>query len=335
MPKENLLHPGFYEIPDYPNYLISEDGKVFNIVSNEFLQGSTNPAGYVNFRITNANGTLTWGRHRLLMYAFKPVENYKELDVNHKNAIKGDDRLDNLEWVTELQNLEHAALLGISPKFLPMSTRCVKTGVVTKFMSCTACAKELGMTKDAVLWRIKKGEAWVFPELRQYRLGHSDANWKVPEDIEAALRLNGSARGVVVKDLIEKTETVFEEAAIAAKHLSFSPAGLFRWLSAEGQPVFRERFQIKYIDDKTPWREVDNILEDLLSAGRRNPVLLINEKTGCKTVFVRPKDCSVKMGVKPTTLNERLKSNFTKVYADGHRYGYYEVFKLSAASETV
>lgn len=322
MATQNPLHPGFFEIPSYSNYLISEDGRVFNKVSGEFLKGSTNPAGYVNFRLTNEEGTLTWGRHRLLMYVFKHVENYKELDVNHKNAIKGDDRLSNLEWVTTLENLEHAGLMGISPKFLPISVRCVKTGIVTKYPSCTECARALGMTKDAVLWRTKKGEAWIYPELRQYRLGHSDDSWKVPEDIEQALRQNGSSKGVVIRNLEEKTELVFDEAVKAAQYLQLSPSGLARWLAAKNQPVFHDKFQIKYLDDPTPWREVENILEDLVSSGRRSPIVLIEEATGKKTVYVRPSDCADKLGLKRTTLSERLRSDFKRVYADGYRYGY-------------
>jgi len=45
--------------------------------------------------------------HRLVAKAF--IDNYSEyLQVNHKNCVKHDNRLENLEMVTQSQNTKHA-----------------------------------------------------------------------------------------------------------------------------------------------------------------------------------------------------------------------------------
>lgn len=58
-----------------------------------------------------------WPLHRLVALHFIPNPENK-LTVNHKNGIKNDNRIDNLEWATDSEQQLHAVVMGLRNKTL-------------------------------------------------------------------------------------------------------------------------------------------------------------------------------------------------------------------------
>lgn len=56
----------------------------------------------------------TFRVHRLVMMAFNPIENMDELEVNHIDGNKKNNKLENLEWCTASENQIHAFKTGLN-----------------------------------------------------------------------------------------------------------------------------------------------------------------------------------------------------------------------------
>lgn len=93
-------------------YQISNEGRVFSTVNNKIIQSYIDDSGYQRIRLWKNNKCIHKRVHRLVAEAF--LENHKKLpEVNHKNCIKHDNRVDNLEWCTHEYNMEDGVNKGV------------------------------------------------------------------------------------------------------------------------------------------------------------------------------------------------------------------------------
>lgn len=323
--QENYIFKDFYEIPGYSNYVINKKGEVYSIISHKMLQGSTNPKGYHNFRLLGDDGkVLTWGRHRLLCYVFKPIENSIEnLVVNHENGVKGCDELENLSWCTYSQNLHHAGRNGLTTKCIPIQVRNIDTGVVDCFDSIIDCARRYNVSKDTIVYRLTKDQDHIFPERKQYRK-FSNNPWPEPKDIKLKIKENGLCKNILLRNIKTGKVLEFEKMTDLSNHLKISPATLTGWINKINQPVLPGYYQIKMLSDKTPWRIVSNPEEELLkNFNCKKPVKVTNVKTNEFKIYDSAVDCSKILNIPLQTLHYRLKFEGKKVFVNNLKFEYY------------
>lgn len=112
--------------------------------------------------------------HRLVAEAFIPNPENKSC-VNHKNGIKTDNRVENLEWVTTKENIIHSfIILGKKYKngkehFRSKPVYQIKDGtVIREFFNITEASKrtEISISKISMVCRNKRksagGYQWTY-----------------------------------------------------------------------------------------------------------------------------------------------------------------------------
>lgn len=104
-------------IEGFEDYQVSNLGRVksLKLGRNNILKARKNGSGYLQVLLYGKK-KINSAVHRLVLVHFKPIDNFQNLEVNHINGIKDDNKLENLEWVTHSENLKHALKIGLIPK---------------------------------------------------------------------------------------------------------------------------------------------------------------------------------------------------------------------------
>lgn len=100
------------QIKDFPDYEVSDQGKVRNKRTGRTSHGYINGWGYLSVTLYRSGKKYCRMMHNLVVDAFIGGRLDKMVS-NHKNGIKTDNRVVNLEVCTVSENNKHAYRMGL------------------------------------------------------------------------------------------------------------------------------------------------------------------------------------------------------------------------------
>lgn len=171
----------------YPDYLVSNQGRVYSVVGEKILLPSKDKKGYLNVSLGGKGRKV----HRLVAGIFRPKPTrhrntrLSALQVNHKNTDKTCNDSWNLEWVTNKENQHHTINNGLvtRPKGINRVGSIPMKGTVVDIPEhngkvIVVCGgddyKEFGLYANS-LWQIREGKmskhkgcVWEVCDIQEY-----------------------------------------------------------------------------------------------------------------------------------------------------------------------
>lgn len=100
------------EIKKCNKYEVSNLGRIRNKSKGNILSPRDNGNGYKLFGV-NLNGKgKNYYIHRTVLETFNPIDGCEDMDVNHKDFDRSNNRLENLEWVNHKLNMQISFIHG-------------------------------------------------------------------------------------------------------------------------------------------------------------------------------------------------------------------------------
>lgn len=115
--KDIIGYENYYQVSNLGNvksldrYI--QHGNYFHLRKSKECKKRLSSDGYYQVKLSKNGESKLFNIHKLVLQAFTEIRNYSDgWEVNHIDTDRTNNRLDNLEWVTHKENIEHSAKLG-------------------------------------------------------------------------------------------------------------------------------------------------------------------------------------------------------------------------------
>jgi len=138
----------------FPNYMVSNEGRVKNRLTNKILTLQLHKERY-QVCISQDGNKATLKVHKLVALAWVPNPHNKP-DINHIDGDKLNNVASNLEWVTKKENHDHARVHRLIHDNKPIRATDISTGEHWDFYSVNQATLFFGWNRVYIYRALKR-----------------------------------------------------------------------------------------------------------------------------------------------------------------------------------
>lgn len=140
------------DIEQYPGYQVSNRGQIKSFKQSKegrILKPKIS-GGYLGIDFRKDGKTYYGLVHRIVLSTFSPVEGWEMLTVNHIDGNPSNNKLENLEWMTQSENSKYSREVLKTGNAVRQVHVIELNGVEKIYNSVTEAAKAMGVAKGTV-----------------------------------------------------------------------------------------------------------------------------------------------------------------------------------------
>lgn len=282
---------GFAFVPGFTRYMINRDGELYDLKNLKFIEPYSS-INYKAFAVRNdANVRTGLKRHRAVGLAFLDYdERVDDMEINHKNGKPGQDHLDNLEWMTHKENMEHAAKNGLLSNNKPVMVTDTTTGKVEEFVSVLEFARKYKYANARIARNLQKNGGTC-------QFGDLSVTYKYAKHKEG-----GVMQPIMVRDAMAGTVRTYESARACAEALGLSVAVVRARLASTTNRLSFDYLQFKRVSDKSPWHIPEDLNQEVINNRWYTSTLVKDLNTGEVHTFVTQRKAAEYLGLSDVTI---------------------------------
>lgn len=223
-------------IRGFNNYLVSNFGDIYSKITNKIMKQKIDRYGYPVISITNNDGIKKYPPvHRLVASTFKfdswsPTRNI----VNHIDGVKTNNYVDNLEWCTNKENIDHSYEKLLNANTVPVILFDLVLKTRKRFNSVKSLSKFLNIKQNILIGLIKGSSC--NPILGRYKVLMTDET-----DLNELSNVKNFGKKIYVFDHLDNTLKTFN---------SIRQLSLFYGLRNTKLPIFNIKLGLQINEDR-------------------------------------------------------------------------------------
>lgn len=252
---ESGMMPGFYHVPEFTKYVVTERGQVFSTITGEFLSSYLGNNGYRSMRVSHDDGSsIIMLQHILIAVTFHGQAGLlNAYTVDHIDGDRENNRAENLEWVKIGENLRRSRLHQYNkPSGRAVLLREIPDGEILKFPNARQVAQHLGVTGSSIFHHLNSANPDAVYKRKYLIWYEGDEGGEYTKAHMESVKASSYSRAVLAKDVATGIISRYASGAEFQRSTGISRKRVFSCLT-DSKQVCYDGIIFKYEDDPSEW----------------------------------------------------------------------------------